>query len=185
MSGMRTSLLLMILFLSLQLFAQIPNNELSISYGKGSFKNDIGDASNEAVGSFSYNRFWTPAVSTRLGVTEFGVGPATDFGGASGIDISAKTLAVEWHIRRDRLVSPYAGIGAAYVSTSLATRHLTASSDNEFTGFVTAGIDLNLARWFAIGATSSLMPYEPALSPGGHQVDLSPLSVSGALKFRW
>lgn len=184
MSGMRTSLLLVV-FLSVPLFAQSSDNELAVSYGKGSFKNDIGDASNEAVGSFSYNRFWTPTVSTRLGVTEFGVGPATDFGGASGIDISAKTLSVEWHIRRDRVISPYAGIGAAYVRTSVSTRHLSASSDNEFTGFATAGVDFNVARWLAIGATSSLMPYEPALSPGGQQVDLSPLSVSGALKFRW
>ena len=181
---MRTFPLFLVLLVTLPLLAQSPNNEVALAFGQSRFTENAGDSSGEKTASLSYNRFWTSRISTRFALVEYGVDFAIDLGGRSGVDISAKTLTVEYHFLRDETISPHVGAGAAYAKTGVSGAHVGGSSDYELTGLVTAGADVNVSRSFAVGLDVTYMPYRPELS-NGNQPTLHPLTVAGAIKFRW
>jgi len=173
-----------VILLSLPLLAQsAPRNEIAAGFGWAAYTEDVGDASRDTAATFSYNRFWTPTISTRLGLTEFGIG--LTIGGDTGGDISAKTLLVEYHPRRGRRVSLYGGAGVAYAEADAgAGRHITVHADGELAPLVKLGADLNLARWFAVGLDGSYMPYSPEFSDGRER-DISPLMATASMKLRF
>jgi outer membrane protein W len=180
---MRISVLAAFL-LAVPLFAQQTKNEFAVSYGRANFSEDVGDTSSESTIGLTYNRFWTPAVSTRFGVTEIGADLEIDLATDQTISTSAWTASVEYHLLRDSRISPWAGVGVAYVQTEIGTREFDASPPHELTGLVTAGADVNLIRLLSIGADVAYMPYKPDVGPIG-EVNVSPLTISANVKFRW
>jgi outer membrane protein W len=180
---MRTLPLLLVLLLSLPLFAQSPNNEISLGFGWATYAENAGDSSRDTAATFSYNRFWTPLISTRLGITEHGIG--LTIGGDTGADISVKSLLVEYHPRRDHFLAPYGGAGVAYAEAAVgAGRHITVEADGELVPLLKLGADLNLARWFALGLDGTYMRYAPEFSDGRTR-DISPATLSASAKFRF
>ncbi len=176
---------LIVLFLvSLPLAAQQTNNEFAVSYGRSYFTEDVADNSYANTVGLTYNRFWTPAVSTRFGVTEIGAEIPGGLGSSGEIETSAWTASVEYHLLRDARLSPWAGIGAAYVQTEIGSRRFDASPPHEFTALLTAGADLHLTRFLSLGGDVAYMPYKPDVGPAG-EIDVSPVTASGNLKFRW
>jgi outer membrane protein W len=180
---MRTFPLLLVVLFSLPLLAQSPNNEIAVGFGWADYSEDAGESSRDTAATFSYNRFWTPTISTRLGVTEYGIG--LTIGGDTGSDISAWTLLVEYHPRRAQRVSPYGGAGVGYVDAEVgAGRHVTAHAERELAPLVKLGADLNVARWLALGLDGTYMRYAPEFSDGRTR-DISPIMVTGSLKLRF
>lgn len=181
---MRTFPLLLVLLLSLPLFAQsVPNNEIAIGFGWANYTENVGEAGRDTAATLSYNRFWTPTISTRLGLTEFGIG--LTIGGDTGSDISAKTLLVEYHPRRGQRISPYGGAGVGYVEAKAELgRHITEEADGEVAPMLKLGADLNLTRWLAVGLDGTYMRYTPEFS-GGRTIDVSPLMATASLKLRF
>lgn len=178
---------LFLLALAFPLFSQTmepTKNEFRFAYGRSYFTEDAGDVSRESSIGLTYNRFWTPRFSTRVGVTEIGADLAIDLGTDNEISSSVWTASAEYHPLRDRRISPWAGLGLAYVQTEIGTRSFDATPPHELTGLFTAGVDLNIIRLLSIGADVAYMPYKPDVGPVG-EVDLSPVTVSGNLKFRW
>lgn len=180
---MRLSIVLAFL-LAVPLFAQQTNNEFAVSYGRANFTEDVGETSSERTIGLTYNRFWTPAVSTRFGVTEIGADLSLDFTLDEDIATSVWTASLEYHLLRGARISPWAGIGVGYVQTEIGTRAYDATPPHEFTGLATAGVDVNLIRLLSVGADVAYMPYKPDVGPVG-EVDISPLTVSANVKFRW
>ncbi|HYO77841.1 MAG TPA: hypothetical protein VE010_15385 [Thermoanaerobaculia bacterium] len=113
--------LLLLLLLTLPVFAQSPNNEIAVAYGSTSYSEDVGDIARQNTATLSYNRFLTPSISTRLGFTQFGAELAIDLG-AGETDITATTLTAEDHHARGGFFSPFAGAGAAYIGAEIDTR---------------------------------------------------------------
>jgi opacity protein-like surface antigen len=180
---MRTLPVLLVVLLSLPLFAQHPNNELELGFGWARYAENVGETSRDTAATFSYNRFWSPTISTRFGLTEHGIG--LTIGGDTGSDISAKTFLVEYHPRRGQRVSPYGGAGVGYVEAEAgAGRHITVHADGELAPLLKIGADLNLARWFAVGLDGTYMRYAPEFSDGRTR-DISPAMLSASMKFRF
>jgi len=111
--------LLLAILITLPLFGQLPKNEAALTFGIFNADDGTGAKSKETAASVSYNRFWTPMVSTRLGLTEYGIG----FSGFA--DVKAKTLTVEFHPLRHEILSPYFGAGAAYYDARVSTRYVS------------------------------------------------------------
>lgn len=177
---MRTVPLLLVLLVTLPLFAQAPDNEIAIGFGAGHYTAEVGESTRDEAATFSCNRFWTRAFSTRLGVTQYGLGSPSE----TGNDIGAKTLVAEYHPRRTRFLSPYGGAGVSYVGADVQTRHFSGRAESELVALVKLGADLNLARWFGLGADATYMSWEPEFS-NGWTADITPLTVTGAVKFRF
>lgn len=120
---------LLALLLSSPLAAQLPNNELGLVLGHASLKEDAGNESSADTAGISFNRYWTPSVSTRFSATQFGIETfRADLGQGRALDMTSYSAAVEYHLRRDRMFSPYAGLGVALVSSTLGSRFVDASA---------------------------------------------------------
>jgi outer membrane protein W len=175
---------LLAIVLALPMAAQLRNNELGIVFGHAVFKEDVaGESSADALG-LSYNRYWTPAISTRFSAIELGVDTFRVDLGSRSFDMNAYSAALEYHLRRDRLFAPYAGIGVALVSSTIGSRFVDAGAEAELTALATAGVDVNLFRRFAAGFDATYMPYRPDYPTVG-ELELNPLTISATLKFRW
>ena len=187
---MRTSTLTLtlIVLLSLPLFAQNQNNEVGFALGSADMS-DFGDA---ATATFSYNRYWTRGLSTKLDGTGYSaelqvvdLGPG---GLASAGDFAMASYAaqMQYHFLRGRRFSPYFGAGLAYVITRFTDTPVgELEADNNVTGIASAGVDLNLGRRWAITGDVTYMPHEAVFPQGATSIDLDPLTISLGAKFRW
>ena len=117
-------------------------------------------------------------------MTEIGADLAIDLGGDNEVQTTVWSASAEYHPLRDRRLSPWAGLGLAYVQTEIGARHFDASPPHELTGLATAGVDLNMTRLLSVGADLAYMPYKPDVGPVG-EIDISPLTFSGSIKFHW
>lgn len=187
---MRTSIITLTLaavLLALPLSAQTTRNEIGVSIGRA----DMGDFGDAGTFQLSYNRFWTPAVSTKFALTGFGAElTVVDIapGGAQSagdLEMGAWTAGLEYHFLRDRRISPYVGAGVAYVSSRFTdTPAGDLDADDSVTGTASLGADLNLGRRWAINADATYMPYD-AEFPAFGNIDMDPLTLSAGVKFRW
>jgi len=178
--------LLVILLLALPVVAQTPNNELAVSIGRAGLGTYAAIETTVDTIGLSFNHYWTPAISTRFGVTEFGVKPFNlDQGAGRAFDMNAISADVEYHWMHDQLFSPYAGAGLAYVESEIEQVHSgSLSSGREVAPLVTVGADLNFARHFAVGLDGTYVMYRPDYPVVG-KVDFDPFTVSAGVKWRW
>jgi outer membrane protein W len=177
---------LLVLLLALPVFAQTPNNELALSVGRAALGTYAATETTLDTVSLSFNHYWTSTVSTRVGLTEFGVKPFNlDLGAGRTVDMNAISAAVEYHWMRDRRFSPFAGAGAAYVQSEIEQVHSgILSAGPEVAPLVSFGADLNFARSFAVGLDGTYLLYRPEYE-GGHREDFDPFTVSAGVKLRW
>jgi outer membrane protein W len=183
-NGMRSFLLA--LLLAFPLDAQTLNNELGVSFGRAGLGTDAADESTADTIGLSFNHYWTPAISTRFSVTEFGIQAfRLDLGTGRSLDMNAISAAVEYHVMRDNILSPYAGAGIAYVESEIHQIHGgELSAGREVAPLVTVGADLNFARRFAVGFDGTYLMYRPEYAVIG-TTDLDPFTISATLKYRW
>jgi opacity protein-like surface antigen len=174
----------LLLSFTLTLAAQPANNDVRLSYGRSYFSEDVADNAYANTIGLTYNRFRTPHLSTRFGVTQIGADLAVDLGGDNEVQSSVWTASAEYHPLRERRLSPWAGLGVAYVQTDIGARHFDASPSNEFTGLLTGGVDVNMTRRLSIGADLAYLHYKPDLGAAG-EINMSPLTFSGSLKLHW
>jgi outer membrane protein W len=187
-NGMRPFLvtLLLALTLPLPLAAQVPSNELGLSFGRAGLGTYAAvETTVDTIGT-SFNHYWTPAISTRFSVTEFGVQAFNaDLGAGRTFDMNALSIAGEYHVMRDNILSPYAGVGVAYVESEIHQIHSgSLSAGRELAPLVTVGADLNFARRFALAFDGTYILYRPDYEGFG-RTDLDPFTISMAFKLRW
>jgi len=178
--------LLLVLPLAVQVAAQTPNNELGLSFGRAGLGTYAAIETTVDTVGISFNHYWTPAISTRFAVTEFGVeGFNLDFGAGRTLDMNALSADVEYHLLRDRIFSPYAGGGVAYVESEIQQVHsANLSAGRELAPLITVGADLNFARRFAVGVDGTYILYRPEYEVIG-STDFDPFTISATLKWRW
>ena len=123
-------------------------NEVAISAGWTDFAN-LGGA--RAIGA-SYSHFWTPAVSTQLGAILAGDQITEAHPNNSFTDVHA---TAEFHAFRERLLSPWAALGIAFVAIDEPER-----SNSTFTTIAGAGVDVKISRRLAIGGQWHYSPFE-------------------------
>lgn len=174
----RLPFFVLFVFLAFSATAQQSNNEIAVSLGRSQF-HQLGDA--PAVG-LSYNRYWTPALSTRFGAFMAGEDLPE---GAGSKRIGAYHASGEAHFFRDRRFSPYAGFGIALAQSSIKISQFDfSSSEMTVAPIVDAGLDANLTRRFTLGADVRYLYYDAELgSRFGYQ--LNPLTVLLSAKFRY
>jgi outer membrane protein W len=130
----------------------------------------------------SYNRFWTARVSTR-----FGAFAATEDLNADGGEkvIGAYHVSAEVHAFRERLFSPYAGLGLALaVNKIVFTGHYASANDTLVAPIVSVGLDTKVTRRFAVGVDVRYLKYDAELGDL-FPIDLDPLTVLVSAKFRY
>lgn len=172
----RLLLLPLLLLTALPALAQQPRNEIAASFGRAD-SNVLGDA---LAFGLAYNRFWTERFSTRFGM--FAAGEEED-NGAERV-FGAYHASAEVHWWRDRLVSPYAGVGIAYaVDTFELAQFGIDEEETTVTGIVSGGIDLQLARRFALSGELRLMRYDVADERAPRTNDPVVALVSGKFRF--
>lgn len=165
----------------------LPRNEFGASVGVA----DMGDFGDAGTLALSYNRYWTEALSTRLALTGYGadlevvdIGP----GGAqtaSELAMGSWSAALEYHVLRDRRISPYVAAGVAYVAAELVdTPAGDIEAENELAGIVGVGADLNLTRRWALNVDATYMPYAADFPPIA-SIAMDPLTLSAGVKVRW
>ena len=135
----RVPFLVLSLLLSLSAAAQLPRNEVTLSGGWTELASIGGERS---VGA-SYARFWNPALAAKLGVIA-----ADRFSDAHAM--------VQIHPLHARLLSPWAGVGAALVRIT----NYPGRSDSKVTGIVGGGVDVRISPRLALGAEVHYSPYE-------------------------
>lgn len=136
----RVPFLALSLLLSLSAAAQLPRNEVTLSAGWTELASLGGE---RAIGA-SYTRFWNPALATKLGAIS-----ADRFSDAHAM--------VQIHPLRARLLSPWAGFGAALLRLTDNNGGRLAS---KVTGIVGGGVDVRISPRFALGAEVHYSPYE-------------------------
>ena len=164
------ALLILFVFASVPVLAQLPRNEVSLSAGWTEFA-DTGGLRSFGV---SYSRYWNPVVSTELGAF-IGRNKTTSADGERRFgDVHA---LVRIHAFRDRLVSPWLGAGAANV-----TYHAERSA-SQFGMIAAGGFDVRLWRGFAAGAQVHYAPFE--VNPRDRfPLRLNPMTVTVAARWR-
>jgi len=205
---------LAVLAFPLSLAAQTPANELGVFVSASSFDDttlpddeldvDVELEFDEQIGyGVSYNRFWTPQLSTEFAVQRLGGdidvsiidGPTTITVDAGEIDLTAYSGTVQWHFGATGRFDPYVGGGVAYVTGDvdlIADPEDPESVDNvelenETTWLANAGINYRLTNSIAIGADAKYIAYEPKGKGDAddERVDVNPLVISAGVKFRF
>ena len=168
--------LLVLLLLSFPLLAQQPryDNEVAVSYGR----NDINDSSDVDVLGVSYNRYWTPILSTRLGMFS----GSRDFPEFGSVETRVIHATAELHAFRGRLISPRIGGGLAHfdhrVDEPFFKQH-----DSKLVPAAIAALDVNITPRLAVGADALYLHY-PSESTR-YDPDLTSITLLGSARFRW
>ena len=174
---MKRSLVVLVL-LALPLFAQPrPDNEVSVSFGRI----EVEDAFDMNVYGASYNRYWTRAISTRLGVISGSEALPDDNGDASSQLLHGP---LEFHAWRGRLFSPHAGLGGAYARHK--ENYIGSNEvDSRLTPAFLAGIDVNFTP--RAGAGADMLYSQFGLESGNDRFarDLTSVTVFASARFRW
>jgi opacity protein-like surface antigen len=164
---MRASVLALALVVSLSAAGQLPRNEISVGAGWVDFAN-LGGA--RAVGA-SYTRYWTRALATSLGGSRIVQTPY-------GLEFSDVHATAEYHARRERRVSPWAGLGLARLSVNTGRE---ASTTALITG---AGLDVGITRRLAIGAQVHYSRF--IVNPGDRfEERVNPTTLMIAVRWRY
>lgn len=168
----RVLLVTLLFVLPITTTAQQTRNEVTGSLGRTDL-NPFGDGPAFGV---SYNRYWNPMFSTRLGVFAGGNENAS-----REIVSGAYHLSAEIHPLGQRIISPWAGIGLALAVTDVDhVDEAFVSSETSLTGIYSGGLDFNLTRRFAIGGEVLYLKHDDALG-----IALDQLTVMGSARFRW
>jgi hypothetical protein len=144
----RALFLVLSLLVSVSALAQLPANEVALTAGWTDFS-DLGGA--RAIGA-SYARFLTPSIATELGAVFAGDQIGQARGNTSFTDVHATARV---HALRDRLLSPWAALGIAYVSIDDPER-----SASKIASIVGAGLDVRITRQLSLGAQVHYSPFE-------------------------
>ncbi len=192
----------LVCLMALPLSAQ--SNEIGVWYSTAQLK-DTGDAGGKltfdnAKGyGFSFNHFWTGAISTELALSRLHANGGIDINGTRVLDsgrlkLMPVTADLQWHFAHASMISPYVGAGVAYVKAGdLTSSDLDLAGigrvkiDKKTTWNAGAGIDIALGRMFAIAVDGKYIKYEPDSSAAGstEKLKLNPLVISGGVKLRW
>ena len=168
----RGSFLVFLVLFSFSAAAQLPGNEVAVSAGWTDLAN-LGGA--RAVGA-SYSHFWNSAIATQIGGYLAGDQVSTARPRESFTDLHA---TAEVHAFREHLLSPWAGLGIAFVSISDNERPAS-----KFAPIVGAGLDVKISRQLAVGGEFHYSPFE--IDPRDRfGLSVNPSTVTVALRWRY
>jgi len=167
----------LLLLLAIPAAAQSPANEVAASFGRGS----LGDFGYSTAMGVSYNRFWANRTSVRFGAI------------ASEVDdevgqkrVRAGYATAEVHFWRGRIVSPYAGAGVAATSSRIElARGDFKSDETSFAPVVSAGVDFNVARQWAVAVDARWMYLRADLGNRFGPYIIDPLTAMISAKYRF
>ena len=163
---------------------------------------DIGIDFDEEIGfGATVDYFWTPRISTELGVYSFSadgtlnIGVLDDTVDLGQLDVLPVTLALRAHFGGDAF-DFYVGAGGAYATfEDLNSDELLAGGvdrieiDDEFTWLANAGLSIRLTQSLRLGLDVKYFPLEtPAvdnLDRDEVDLELDPLLLSGGVIFRF
>jgi opacity protein-like surface antigen len=175
---MNTRLLpLALLLFTLPALAQQPNDEVALSYGRATFT-DLGDS--PTIG-LSYAHFWRTGIAARVGAQR----SQEDFPDNQGDKlVEAFYATAEYHLFRNRLISPYVGGGATYGHARMHLTNAFTAEDSVISGFGDAGVDVNFTPRFAIGADVNYFRFDPDLGDR-YGTRLDPITILGSVRYRF
>lgn len=146
--------------------------------------------------------FWSPRISTEVGVYGIEAGGSLDLGGIldesidlGSLDIVPITLTLRAHLGGDRF-DFYGGAGGVYAMfDDLQSDDLrlvgveSIEIDDEFTWLLNAGASIRLTDGLRIGIDAKWIPLEAEgindLGTDAVPLELDPLMISGGLIFRY
>jgi outer membrane protein W len=168
---------LALLLFTLPAIAQ-SNNEIAVGYGR-TVTSEVGDA--PAIG-LSYAHFWNNGLAVRVGGTR----ATEDYPDNAGDKMFGGYFAVaEYHLFRNRLISPHIGGGLAYAVAQVYLSHSDLTyDDNAYSATGIVGLDVNLTRNFAIGVDSSYVRFDPDLGDR-HGSIADPITTLVSVKCRY
>ncbi len=190
--------------LLLPLTAAAQNNELGVFISTSQLEdNEIQDAGDVfdvefeeemGVGAL-YNRFWFGGFSTELAYQRLGADLTLSFDDVredvANLDLDVLSATAQLHFARGRIISPYVGAGAAYISGEAGSIDQDEADsvdlENELDFLVNAGLNVGLGRSFGVFLDGKYILYE-ALGegdPADEALELNPLIISAGLKFKF
>ncbi len=173
---MRPLVPLLLVLLAFPLSAQQHSrNEFSLSAGRTDFNGRLMANSYGA----SYSRFWTDAISTRIG----GFTSSNEFPDERGSQyFRAYHADLGVHFRTNRIVSPRLSAGLASVTWDVDPYVSESDSGTALIGGI--GFDFRLHRHFALGVEMIYIPFTPNPRDRFAQ-KLNPLTGFASGRFRW
>ena len=151
----------------------------------------------------SYNRYWTPNLSTEFAVQNLGGDlEATVTDGTTRITVDAGEInlmaysgTVQWHFARGGRFAPYVGGGVAYMTGDIDIPSdpddpdfvENIDLDNETTWLVNAGVNIGITDSIALAGDVKYISYDPKAEGDTDEgrVDVNPLIFSAGVKFRF
>lgn len=153
----------------------------------------------------SYNRFWSDAISTEFAAQKLAADikyepflepESYDLG---EMDLTVISATAQWHFLRGGRVSPYAGVGLAYIQGEVETYAIETEPgeepieagkfdlESETTLLVNGGVDFNVTPALAISLDLKYIAYDPKGEGelDNDRVDLNPFVAAAGLKFRF
>lgn len=143
------------------------------------------------------NRFWTSTFSTEFAIDRLGAGLDVTIGNdptvtVGDLEVTVYSATALWHFRRDARVSPYAGIGAAFVTGRFDIGNEVeveeVDFDNDLTWVAHGGVAVKLTDRVSLTGDARYVAYEPTISDDDGEeesVDLNPLMLSAGVRFRF
>jgi outer membrane protein len=151
----------------------------------------------------SYTRYWGNTLALELAAQRLSADAEVTISGgtisetfdAGEIDLTAFTAVTQWHFGGAGRFDPYVGAGAAYVTGDVdviadeedpeATEEV--ELENEITWVANAGVNFRITDALSIGADAKYISYEPQAEDDetGETLDVNPLVISAAVKFRF
>ncbi|HUF17701.1 MAG TPA: OmpW family outer membrane protein [Thermoanaerobaculia bacterium] len=146
--------------------------------------------------------FWTPRLSTEVGIYSFSADGSLDIGGIlddsinlGALDIVPITLTLRAHFGGERF-DFYVGAGGAYATfDDLESDELRLGGvefieiDDEFTWLANAGLSIRLTQSLRLGIDAKWIPLEVTaidnLGLDEVELELDPLLISGGVIFRF
>ncbi len=198
---------LFFLIAPLQLFAQAGTTEVGFRVSSVDFDDTREvDEGEEALLEFdedlgygvSLNHFWTNAFSTEFAIDRLGADLDVSFDGGPALtvgetEVTMYSAIAQWHFRRASRVSPYVGIGAAYLSGRfdllLEEEVAVLDVENELTWIATGGVSFQVSDHVSLAADARYAPYQPEFTDEetgeDERIDINPLILSAAIRFRF
>lgn len=174
--------------------------------GTTEFDDDLGAVFEFEEGSgygASVNVFWSPRFSSELAGYRLESDAALRLGGdipfelgVEDVELTPITLALQWHFARDAFLSPYVGIGLAYVMIDDLTSDdfddigIGRVEVDDKAGFVAnAGLGLRFTDRLGVVLDAKYIPLEAASRSVGEaeevDLELNPLIVSAGVRLRF
>lgn len=147
----------------------------------------------------SFDRYWTPAISTEFAVSSWSSDASISNGfltvdDIGSLDIMTYTATGRYHFARESFVSPYLGAGVAFADAdefefedAESGEEFSEPVDSEVTFVANAGLNFNFSPSFGAAIDAKYMPYEATAGADEDQLDLeiNPLLISAGVRFRF